>query len=649
MKINKFLISGLFLMLGTSCNNDDTYALCDECKGQKIIDITQFGLPADGSTDCADLINAIIADLPPEGGTILIPEGTFRLDSPIQLTRNFVTLKGVNDEADVPVADAKGSRLVLGNAEYALHVAPVADIDGRKNRISGVEVSGLTLVGKADHQGTGIYVEHDNDRLHFFNIKMENMYQGVKVQGCDAITLARIDAIDVVNGIEMNGGIQNMVTNSVFGSSQGGIAARISGESNLIFSHNKLTAKDDWCANFTGCSRVNISDNEFTGNKMTFFELNGQNNLISDNSFTVNRSDNQLNGKEVDYGVIHVKGEYNHFTSNTINVAWSEGIENPVTVNAAEGENNRFADCAIGDKSSSQVFYISESTGVLDCGVAEENIKVKPSGADLTNAAYVITYDTPEEIEDDDERASYAWFKKQFVNSKVVTPVMLTSEDLSVYDVIWVHIDRVGIGAGWDKLPLSADAITALAAYYKNGGNLFLSNHATQLVVPLGRTEWAPGIVADGEGGDGTDIWTINANIGMEYDHRTHPVFAGMVTSNQFSHETFPLIGPGRREDHNCMWDLNSYGFPGLYPNAGNVVKAFEEENHATVLATWGHVTDYCCAGMVEFAPTAEYRGTCIALGLAAYEWNQNSNLNVYQDNIVLMTKNILHYLSAKK
>ena len=86
----------------------------------------------------------------------------------------------------------------------------------------------------------------------------------------------------------------------------------------------------------------------------------------------------------------------------------------------------------------------------------------------------------------------------------------------------------------------------------------------------------------------------------------------------------------------------------GLY-NAGNIVKAFEEENNATVLATWGHVTDYCCAGMVEFASTAEYQGTCIALGLAAYEWNQNSNLNVYQDNIVLMTKNILHYLSAKK
>ena len=358
MKINKFLISGLLFILGTSCSNDDNYTLCDECNGQKIIDITQFGLPTDGSTDCADLINAIIADLPPEGGTILIPEGTFRLDSPIQLTRNFVTLKGVNDDVAATAADARESRLILGNAEYALHVAPVADIDGRKNRISGVEVNGLTLVGKADHQGTGIFVEHDNDRLHFFNIRMENMYQGIKLQGCDAITLARIDATDAVNGIEMNGGIQNMVTNSLFGSAQGGVAARISGESNLIFSHNKLTAEDDRCASFTGCSRVNISDNEFTGNKMTFFDISGQNNLISDNVFTVNRSDNQLNGKEADYGVIHVKGEYNHFTSNTIHADWSDGIENPVTVNAAEGENNRFASFTIENTNSNQVVSI---------------------------------------------------------------------------------------------------------------------------------------------------------------------------------------------------------------------------------------------------------------------------------------------------
>jgi len=77
MKINKFLISGLLFILGTSCSNDDNYTLCDECNGQKIIDITQFGLPTDGSTDCADLINAIIADLRPREVRYLFPKERF--------------------------------------------------------------------------------------------------------------------------------------------------------------------------------------------------------------------------------------------------------------------------------------------------------------------------------------------------------------------------------------------------------------------------------------------------------------------------------------------------------------------------------------------------------------------------------------------
>ena len=93
------------------------------------------------------------------------------------------------------------------------------------------------------------------------------------------------------------------------------------------------------------------------------------------------------------------------------------------------------------------------------------------------------------------------------------------------------------------------------------------------------------------------------------------------------------------------MWDLNSFDFPALYPDAENIVKAFEMENEAVVLATWGHVVDWCCAGMVEFNPTEEYKGRCIAIGLAAYEWNQNTGINAYQSNLELMTNNILTYL----
>ena len=56
-------------------------------------------------------------------------------------------------------------------------------------------------------------------------------------------------------------------------------------------------------------------------------------------------------------------------------------------------------------------------------------------------------YDTPEEIEHDDEKASYACFKKQFVNGKVITSATLTDEDLSAYDVSWGNWEEVTIPA----------------------------------------------------------------------------------------------------------------------------------------------------------------------------------------------------------
>ena len=40
-----------------------------------------------------------------------------------------------------------------------------------------------------------------------------------------------------------------------------------------------------------------------------------------------------------------------------------------------KGENNRFASFTIENTNSNQVFYISESSEVIDCGVTEENIK----------------------------------------------------------------------------------------------------------------------------------------------------------------------------------------------------------------------------------------------------------------------------------
>lgn len=261
--------------------------------------------------------------------------------------------------------------------------------------------------------------------------------------------------------------------------------------------------------------------------------------------------------------------------------------------------------------------------------------------------AFVSTAENLSAIEDDDEKAAAQWFINTYPSGELipVSKIASGSVDLSEISVLWIHIDRVGNG----KIPnefLNNRVIENITNYYKNGGNLFLSIHATQYLSYLGRiaSNRSPGIIGAGTGGIGSDTWTVNPNIGMVYNHFEHPVYAGLGTIPDLGHPTIPLIGPGQREDHNSMWDLNSYGYS-IPADGSNVVIAFEKENNASVLGTWGQVTDFCCAGVVEFYPTTAYKGRCIAMGLAAYEWNQNTGTNIYQSNIQKITSNIISYL----
>ena len=270
---------------------------------------------------------------------------------------------------------------------------------------------------------------------------------------------------------------------------------------------------------------------------------------------------------------------------------------------------------------------------------------------------YLIPYSSVDELEDDDEIAAAAWFLETYEDGVILTPDDFDDIYVDEISVIWVHVDREDIEAGYENLPaelISTEALNTLSDYLAEGGNLLLTKHATQLITAIGRIEsqYAPGLIGTGSGSEGTDIWTTNAVVGSgqsePYDHRSHALFSGLEVLpayddvDNYDHESYPLIGPGIREDHNSMWDLNSYGFT---DEGDNVVLAFENVTTSSVLSTWGHVTDYCCAGIVEFYPTDDYDGTCIAIGLSAYEWNQNSGTNVYQSNTEGLTKNALDYL----
>lgn len=278
-----------------------------------------------------------------------------------------------------------------------------------------------------------------------------------------------------------------------------------------------------------------------------------------------------------------------------------------------------------------------------------------PDKLDGVKIAYLMTAEDIASLPDDDERAAATWFASQ-PDAELIHPSQIATLDADYYPVIWIEIDRIGLDLGWKNLPseISNDATSAaLKQYSANGGSLYLSNMATQLTVPLGFVpdNMAPTVFGNGEGGSGDDVWVINPYLGWDfrngadqgfYDRTAHAIYKGLTLEdpNGYGYETLPLIGPGQREDHNCLWDCNLYG----KGNQIDVIKNFELTTNSLVLATWGHVRDHCVAGLVEFYPNATH-GRCIANGFAAYEWNQNSGSNPYQHNIKQLTANILNYL----
>ena len=253
-----------------------------------------------------------------------------------------------------------------------------------------------------------------------------------------------------------------------------------------------------------------------------------------------------------------------------------------------------------------------------------------------------------------DEKAAADWFQKNYVSKNkgvIVTPATIDQLDIEKQSAVWVMCDRIGIGQGWEKLPgdlASTATISALKAFADDGGNFLLTNHATQLTVALNRIDpaYAPGIFGDGEGNNNTDIWGVHPIIGnvegQIYDHSGHDIYRGMTYESDLFAGIYCFEGSGVKGDHNCMWDLNSYGFEAT----PNVVKTWEETTNSTVLGTWNHVVDYCCAGIVDFEPTTSFNSRILAVGLAAYEWDLGGAANSKQDQLEMFTDNCLKYVS---
>ena len=268
-------------------------------------------------------------------------------------------------------------------------------------------------------------------------------------------------------------------------------------------------------------------------------------------------------------------------------------------------------------------------------------------------AGYLMTAPSIGELADDDERAAAQWFEREYVAKGTGCFVLLhelATIDLDRVACLWINIDREGLNKGWQNLPenvRSEEFLNNLRAYSLEGGKLFFSVHATQLIAAMGRIseDYAPNQFASGQGGL-ADIWTMNAYLGYggetSYDHRTHRFFQDMILDyyNKYEYTSFPMLSEGVHEDHNCMWDLSSMRFEA----GANKVRGFEIATSATCLATWGQNTELNFVGLVEFNETEKYRGKMVAMGLGCYEFAMVTE-NRFQSQIERLTKNILEDL----
>ncbi len=373
----------LFLILENGCEKETIIEYVSEDSTKVEIPqyiITNFGAIGDGQTDCSGIINQLIRNLPPSGGTIIIPEGDFLIDNPIVIDRNFVTLKGINQglrsNVDVPLSGLKnpggGSKLLLGKANSAIEIPVLPDVNGRKNRVSGVNIENLLISGgESSDKGIGINILQDNDGFRIKNVVAINLHTGIVANASDAIIISSCWISEVKNSVVMNHGIQNMISNCQLGAQPGGITVNLTNQENLLMSGNHIYPDGDINLQMTDCNYNNISSNNFQSYYIGIIEVNdGSYNLLSDNMIWMRRPDEanrQMRGKDKDYGVVRISGNQNMFSNSSVNCDWADATGDPVSIRSVSGTKNSFYNLKFSSfDSSDRLFYVNETTEIFN-------------------------------------------------------------------------------------------------------------------------------------------------------------------------------------------------------------------------------------------------------------------------------------------
>lgn len=199
---------------------------------------------------------------------------------------------------------------------------------------------------------------------------------------------------------------------------------------------------------------------------------------------------------------------------------------------------------------------------------------------------------------DDDEQAAYDWFVSDEYNpghglvKEVFTPDKIKSLSAKDVKVLWIPINRQGDNESVVKPSAIYNHVETLKTYVQNGGNLYLTNHATLLVYEIGRiTQYKPNTVTYAAAVENSDAWGVNPRF-ADMDYRGHVLYSGFVagSKNNLWDDNYFLNSGTSKEDHNCLWTGVSY-------------TDFIKATNSHILGKWSQNGDTNNFGVVEFMP----------------------------------------------
>lgn len=303
---------------------------------------------------------------------------------------------------------------------------------------------------------------------------------------------------------------------------------------------------------------------------------------------------------------------------------------------------------------------------------------------------------------DDENGYGFASDQNNIISCKDFTKEWAKSHDVKA---IWIHINREGVAKGWQNLPdgfASEEFVAQLRAYSMNGGKLYLSGLATQLLVAIGRQPeaYAPNVYYSGDITAGCDVslpdydpWGVTGRLHDEdhdghdsFGHAKHAIYgqpdpnylgyyAALTQKEATDQEQtsiyvesygnvpykWNILGPEEGKtisvsDNNCMWNGDLMGIS---------KEEFRRKNNCQILGSWGQETsDTMTWGIVEFLPDQDsgisdghdifgseeqpWLGNTIANGMACFQYANKAD-NKYYDNLRNLTFNTINYLSGEE